>query len=326
MKRQQGASTLALVVIVLLVIGLVALGLNQAGWLSEKSAGNQVGAARNQEAVATAMESAQQLLNTYEKRSQYLDFNTGYCLASTFSANGTDAVFTPDKNLAGTVDVAASICTDAACTAKYTASQTFMLKANLLWPDGGVALGYAVIAAGDFAAAGGSSVAGSIGIGGNVTSVTGSLVDIRQVSPQLASLQGAAFFGRVFDGTMDEIRDVAYQNAKIPEMTGGLYWQDGDLSLTGKTYGSPKAPLIIVVNQGDLSLGAGSTIYGYVFVIPRPGGTVRLGGATIVGGLAAAGSLVMDNGLKVVRDSSALNLLKYSAGSFVKLPDSWRDF
>ena len=34
----------------------------------------------------------------------------------------------------------------------------------------------------------------------------------------------------------------------------------------------------------------------------------------------------MESGLKVVRDSSVLNLLKYSAGSFVKLPDSWRDY
>jgi Tfp pilus assembly protein PilX len=325
MKRQKGASALTLVVIILAVIGLVALGLNQTGWLSEKSSGNQVMAARNQEAVASAMEVAQQLLNTYEKRSQYLDFKTGFCLPSTVAADGTDTTFTPDKTLAGTMDVSASVCTDSACSARYTASQTFMLKGNL-WPDGGVALGYAVIAAGDLTAAGGSSVTGSVGIGGNVISLAGSLVDAKQVASQLAYLQGASVFGRVFDGTVDEIRDVAYQNAKIPEMTGGLYWQDGDLSLTGKTYGSPTAPLIVVVNQGDLTMSSGTTLYGYVYVIPRSGGTVHVGGATIVGGLAAAGNLSMESGLKVVRDGPTLNLLKYSAGSFVKLPDSWRDF
>ena len=331
MSRQGGMSTLIMTAVLLAVMGLIALGLAQSGWLNEKAAGNQAAAARNAETLDTALEVAQQKLNTFEKRADYVDLGTGMSRAVNYNGDGGVAtVMTPVTGLTGTTDVTVGLCTSGsadACSARYSVSQTYMLKANLRYPANGLEAGAAVVALGNLSAAGGAAASGTLRIGGQVTSLSGSQIDSKSVVQQAPELQAAsAFFALFFDGTPDEIRDAAYREGTIPEATGGLYWQDGDLSLSGSTYGSATAPVIIVVNQGSLSFAGQPTVYGFIYVLPRAGGTVDLSGAKIIGGLAAAGPLNLTGGINVARDDAVLNQLKYSAGTFAKLPDSWRDF
>lgn len=118
------------------------------------------------------------------------------------------------------------------------------------------------------------------------------------------------------------------ENDELSETyTENLYWVDGDTSMTGNLeYGSPDSPVILVVD-GDFTLGGGSIVWGMVYVT---------GELTITGTPTVYGSVVSENGPN--KGAGTLNVVYVPLGdengfpkppfpnSGVAIPGSWNDW
>jgi len=105
-----------------------------------------------------------------------------------------------------------------------------------------------------------------------------------------------------------------------------LVWVTNDLHLDGPvTFGSPENPVLLVV-EGQLQLGAGVVIHGLVYSLAAQTDTSGLHGVTIHGALVAAGNVIGDGTPELIYDAGALARLHGSAGSFTRVPGSWRDY
>jgi hypothetical protein len=110
---------------------------------------------------------------------------------------------------------------------------------------------------------------------------------------------------------------------------GRPIWVDGDLAIS-TDIGSVTAPVVLIVNNGQLSLSAGATIHGLVMV--RPSGSPaswsipsegRVHGAVVVDGNVSGG--VTGGTFEVDYDGELLRLAKLRNGSFVAVGGGWRD-
>ena len=112
---------------------------------------------------------------------------------------------------------------------------------------------------------------------------------------------------------------------------GSPLWLTGALNVdSAGDIGSPTEPALLIVNGDVLFTTSGVNIHGIVYVSLPAGstdwqasGTGRITGAAIVdGGVTSPGS----SNTTVVYDSAILQRLRYSTGTFVRVPGSWRDF
>lgn len=110
---------------------------------------------------------------------------------------------------------------------------------------------------------------------------------------------------------------------------GTSIWIDqssGDATLSGNvTLGTAEKPVILIVN-GNLQLTGTATIYGLVYVM---GGSVtkQLGGTLdIYGGLIATGNITINGTAKITFDTNLLTTIHKTLGYYAKVPGSWRDF
>lgn len=115
----------------------------------------------------------------------------------------------------------------------------------------------------------------------------------------------------------------------VDEHPGRPIWVDGDLAIS-TDIGSVTAPVVLIVNNGQLSLSAGATIHGLVMV--RPSGSPaswsipsegRIRGAVVVDGNVGGG--VTGGTFEVDYDGELLRLAKLRNGSFVAVGGGWRD-
>ena len=117
-----------------------------------------------------------------------------------------------------------------------------------------------------------------------------------------------------------------------------LWWIDGNCSFNGGTVGSETSPVILVVEDGQLSITGNATFYGIIYLfdsddndatLPNPsaslGGTTEIQGSFIsdVGGAAMSGSYSIVYNPNLIEAFSATNGSNYS---FSYVPASWRDF
>lgn len=113
------------------------------------------------------------------------------------------------------------------------------------------------------------------------------------------------------------LRDAATVNPGRP------IWVDGDLSLdTPGDIGSAIAPVAVVVT-GQVNASSSATIRGLLFVDAanwNDAGTTAVSGALLAGGNILAGSP------SVAHDLATLNRMRWTTGSWVRVPGSWRDF
>ncbi len=118
--------------------------------------------------------------------------------------------------------------------------------------------------------------------------------------------------------------------AKNPDR---IIWIDGDLTLeSGGDIGSPPDPAdptvagpTTIIATGNLIVtagGAGSRIFGLVYA--RGGNWT--GSGEIQGAAFTEGDLAATANQTVVYDGAVLDSLRLRAGSFVRIPGSWRDF
>lgn len=128
-----------------------------------------------------------------------------------------------------------------------------------------------------------------------------------------------------------------------------VIWVDGDLTLDADV-GSAADPVLLIVNGDKLTLSAGITITGFVYVrgtVPSPAGTAcapatpcvatvalpdavtRINGALVTEGVLKttyAGTPAISDELVVTYQSSVLDLIRLNYGSWVRVGGGWRDF
>jgi hypothetical protein len=148
----------------------------------------------------------------------------------------------------------------------------------------------------------------------------------------LASRSGDRFFTLFFPfDTKTSIKNIAAAITRMPPRQGGLFWVDGNLVLEGDTtYGSATDPVVLIINGGNLSSQmAGHTtppiVYGLIYVIGDEdmtfGPVTWVGSMVVEGNFTSGSATIPGKGIVGMVDSTTC-----SAGPYVKLPGSWRDF
>ena len=108
-----------------------------------------------------------------------------------------------------------------------------------------------------------------------------------------------------------------------------VIWIDGNLSVaTADDIGTIASPVILVVT-GNITFTASATIYGVVYGARSSVATPAFG---ITGPGVIRGAVIAEHGLVgtsapiVQYDKGLVDLLRYTSGSMVLVPGSWRDF
>ena len=100
----------------------------------------------------------------------------------------------------------------------------------------------------------------------------------------------------------------------------------GGLTLASATdiIGAPADPVVLVI-EGPLTISAGATaaatIHGLVYA-----GSAGIDSGRVQGALVTAGNVVGNGNALVIYDPAALDRLRLTSGSFVRIPGAWRDF
>ena len=105
-----------------------------------------------------------------------------------------------------------------------------------------------------------------------------------------------------------------------------LIWIDGDAQLgSAVTLGTPQRPVIIIAD-GAITLSAAVTIHGLVYASNLAWNHAAAGTASLHGAAISEGDYQGDAAPDFVYDGAVLSSLKTGAGSFARVPGSWRDF
>lgn len=137
--------------------------------------------------------------------------------------------------------------------------------------------------------------------------------------------------------------DATEINRLLVEQPFRIIWVDGNLSLassvgTPPTGGAAAVPVLLIVNGASLTLGAGVNVYGFIYLtggnsavstIELPDAPTRITGAIVAeGGLRThyAGTGPVGAELSITYDRPALDALRVSYGSWVKLTGGWKDY
>jgi Tfp pilus assembly protein PilX len=203
-------------------------------------------------------------------------------------------------------------------------------------PDGG---GITVQAGGDVTSAGSMDLHGPTGTPGDLTKVpldpalqnltaSGSLTAEDRMFAAPFNMWRSSFRTQPAAVTLScgvsgcsaaELRD------KIQLNPGRPIWITGGLNIdSAGDIGSATAPVLLVIN-GNLNFTAtGVTLFGLVYVSATD--WTSAGSGQIQGAVIAEGNVGGTSTLTVVHDVALLNQLRYSVGSMVRVPGSWKDF
>lgn len=101
-----------------------------------------------------------------------------------------------------------------------------------------------------------------------------------------------------------------------------VIWVNGNLNLdAGGTLGSVAQPVLLVVN-GDVTVGAASTINGFVYSDRDV--LWNNAGALVRGAMVARRDFVATTPATLAYDTDILQRINFGYGSFVRIPGSWR--
>jgi hypothetical protein len=124
----------------------------------------------------------------------------------------------------------------------------------------------------------------------------------------------------------DDVRDAIDANPGMP------LWLEGDLDIDSSgEVGSASEPVMMVINGNLAFTTAGATIHGLVMLRPtNPSAGWDHGASTasgtIFGAVIVDGAVTGTSGLSVVYDLALLTRLRATAGTFFRVPGSWRDW
>lgn len=307
-QRQAGVATLAVAVIMLLVVSVLVFHSHAAGWLEQRATANQARAKQALAAAEAGLEEALAVLNA----------DTG------------------NPNRSNHLVAATSIPLPPSCTAGPAGR--FCITNNTVTASPGNGLTYSVMIGPV-----GSDVSPfvrlqltSVGRSdcGNVNDVgtCAGQATVRQVIRVRPILRNAsvipdssASFENVFvapEATIKSLTTPVTNGAVLDASTAGFVWHQGPLMLTSPV-GSATNPVLLVV-EGDLTVAAGGSITGFVYVT----GNLTCTGCnnpSITGAFAVAGTNI-NQPVSANTDAAILSRLDNTASRFAKVIGTWRDW
>lgn len=106
---------------------------------------------------------------------------------------------------------------------------------------------------------------------------------------------------------------------------GRPLWIEGDLNLASAgTIGTPADPVLIYVTGNVTLTDSGLVVNGLIF--GSAADWTLEGAGTVNGAVIAAGKVSGTGTVTVVHDAAALDTLRWTTGSFVRVPGGWSDF
>lgn len=164
--------------------------------------------------------------------------------------------------------------------------------------------------------------------------------DITQNSPALSSQTSTDFFASNFGITTTLMKSKAeyyYSNSTstsysttLNGKSGTSIWIDqtgGTASIGGgTTIGTSTNPVLLIIN-GDASIGGSVTFYGYLFVLGTLS-TDSTGNVNIFGGLSTTSSLNIAGVTTITYSQTVMDNLQNNSKMryYAKIPGSWKDF
>jgi hypothetical protein len=112
----------------------------------------------------------------------------------------------------------------------------------------------------------------------------------------------------------------------VDEHPGRVLWLEGNSGLDladGGTLGSATEPVMLVV-EGPVTASNATAFFGVLYGASLSG-AVSLGNGRITGAVISPSS-ISGNGAVVTRDPTVVDIVRFSQGSFVIVPGTWRDF
>jgi Tfp pilus assembly protein PilX len=320
-RRQAGAATLAVAVIMLLVVSVLVFHSHTAGWLEQRATTNQTRAKQAHAAAEAGLEAALAVLN-----------------ADAGNPNRTTHLV-----------AANSVAPQPLCTAAAEPAGKFCVFNNIVTGSPGTSLAYSVtlgLVGTDAAAtkrfqltSNGGSDCNDVA---NINSCSGratvrQVVEIEPLFPYQSgspppAIRSNIAFSAVFtvpQADMRALTTAVMGGAGLGAASAGLVWHEGDLNLNTPQVGSAASPVLLIV-AGDLNISAGATVYGFVFVT----GEVNCVGCTspsIYGAIAAQPiniNLTSDKVRLLPEEATNGPLARVGSTAirFAKVIGTWRDW
>jgi hypothetical protein len=123
--------------------------------------------------------------------------------------------------------------------------------------------------------------------------------------------------------TAATLRDAIEQNPQRP------LWINGSVDVDSSgDIGSATAPVTLIINGNLVFTTAGVTIHGLIVLRPVDvtTGWALSGSGRLVGAVVVDGAVTGGGSMQIEYDGSVLDAARYTHGSFVRLPGSWRDW
>ena len=166
--------------------------------------------------------------------------------------------------------------------------------------------------------------------------------DIQQNMPSLQGMSQSAYFQSIFGASSAAVQATAqasglvYTNQsadysqRLSGVTGKTIFinQTNGTTVTlgqGVTIGSAAQPVTIIV-IGNLTIANGVTIYGFVYASSPTQSFNLAGGARVFGGLASATTMNISNGFQLIYNKFPIIAGGSAYGAYGKLPGTWKDF
>ena len=119
-----------------------------------------------------------------------------------------------------------------------------------------------------------------------------------------------------------DVRDVVRDNpGRVIWLTGNM-----DFDAAGNACFDAVANLpdpCVIVSTGNITFSAATTVYGLIYSHAATWATA--GAGTIRGAAGASGAIAVNGSPTVVFDAELLTRLRYTSGSFARVPGSWKD-
>jgi hypothetical protein len=168
-----------------------------------------------------------------------------------------------------------------------------------------------------------NAAAGASGVG--ISTVDRMFAAVFNMRPNTFQEQPAALVQECGGGSCSiaDVRDLAALNPWRP------IWVKGDLVVDSSgDVGTVSEPVLLVVNGDLLFPTSGVTINGMVYIRTKTGTTEwgTSGSGTITGAAVSDADVRGDGSPTFVYDPAVIGRLRWSTGSFIRVPGSWKDF
>jgi Tfp pilus assembly protein PilX len=302
-RRQAGAATLVVAVIMLMAVSVLVFHSHAASWLEQRATANQTRAKQAHAAAEAGLEVALSVLNA----------DTG--------APGRTTQLAPAPTAAGRFTI-----TNATLTGSPGGELTYSVTLSMLASD------TAPLARLQLTSSGGSDCSNVADLSTcSGRAVVAQVVELTSIlrSPPTVAITNPAAFQSLFGASQAAIKALTTpvsSGASFGTSTSGLVWYEGNLTLSGGV-GSTASPVLLVV-EGNVTLPAGVAVQGFVYVTGDVNCT-DCSSPSIRGAIAVAGTHNLSaSNVEFPADTAngPLARVRTTAPRFAKVIGTWRDW